>query len=114
MMDISGTWYYNEDFIFGKDKGFIVFKQEGLDFKGEMHYVESIQDEQDFTICQIVEGSILDDNISIKGVDYIAQSDYEDVEYQLDNLKGEIISDSLIVGVSHDAQGIGGVFVLQR
>ena len=114
MVDLSGTWFYNEDFHYGKDKGIVVLKQKGKKIEGVMHYVESINDEDDFSIMQVVKGEISSDNVVIKGVDYKAHSDYEEIDYQLDDMNGMIVSNNLIVGVSQDAQGVGGIFVLQR
>ncbi len=111
--NITGTWIYSEDFGFGNDKGKAVLKQDGKKVTGAFEYTERIDDEEPFEVRQMIEGDFDGELLEIKGVS-VELSEGCDIVYNLDEWEGRLTEEGKIVGSSFDAEGLCGVFVLER
>jgi hypothetical protein len=113
-IDLTGRWKYQEDFGFGKDSGFAELRQKGMQLSGELRFSEQIEGEETFMVKQEVTGRIDGNSVKIKSHSCEILFSDEDIIYELDTWEGEIMPDGRIIGSSQDAEGTGGIFIMER
>jgi hypothetical protein len=114
-MNISGTWFFKEEFETGVSTGTAkIFQQDDL-LSGEISMTLNIKDETPLHLIQTLEGIVIDSKIVLKGSSYrIVNGGNSESEYSLDNWEGTLNSEGKIIGCSIDLQGICGVFTMER
>ncbi len=113
-LNLTGRWRFQEDFGFGKDSGYAVLKQKGSQLKGVLRFSEQIEGEETFVVKQEITGRINGTKIKMKSHSCEILFSDEEIIYELDTWDGEILADGRIIGNSQDAEGTGGVFVMER
>ena len=113
-INITGRWRFEEDFGFGKDSGYADILQNGNRLKGVFKFSEQIYGEETFIVKQEFTGSLTGNKVKLKSHACEILFNMEDIIYELDNWTGEILPNGKIVGVSHDEEGTGGAFVMER
>ena len=113
-MNISGKWFFKEEFETGVSSGIATLTQEDNRIWGEIEMTENIKGEAPLHLIQKLSGIILDRKIVLKGTGYkiLNGGDYKS-EYSLDNWEGNINSEGKIIGSSIDQEGICGIFVME-
>lgn len=106
-MDISGKYTFTEDFGYGKDEGEALLRQDGSQLKGTLSFIESIDDDEPFSVECIIEGDVNNQQVEIR----VTSFKTNDVEYYPETRVGTINNKGQIVGSSEDEQGVCGVFV---
>jgi hypothetical protein len=113
-INLTGRWRFEEDFGFGKDSGYAEIDQKGKQLKGVLRFSEQIDGEETFIVKQEVTGRIAGTKINLKSHSCEILFSDEDIIYELDTWKGEILPNGKIVGNSLDSEGTGGSFVMER
>jgi hypothetical protein len=113
-INLTGRWRFEEDFGFGKDSGYAEIDQKGKQLKGVLRFSEQIDGEETFIVKQEVTGRIAGTKINLKSHSCEILFSDEDIIYELDTWKGEIVPNGKIVGNSLDSEGTGGSFVMER
>lgn len=114
-MNISGKWFFKEDFETGVSSGIATLNQDGNRLWGEIEMTETLKGEPPLHIIQKLAGIILDKKVVLKGTQYkILNGGNDKSEYSLDNWEGNINSEGKIIGSSIDQQGICGIFVMEN
>ncbi len=113
-INLIGRWRFEEDFGFGKDSGYAEIDQKGKQLKGVLRFSEQIDGEETFIVKQEVTGRIAGTKINLKSHSCEILFSDEDIIYELDTWKGEILPNGKIVGNSLDSEGTGGSFVMER
>ena len=113
-IDLNGKWIYTENYGYGMAKGELHIKQDGDRIEGRIIFTDTVFGEMSFMIQEVVEGNIEDGKLYIQAVEFdIIHSDAE-ISYELDSWVGNILSNSLIQGVSVDDQGVEGDFEFRK
>ena len=113
-INLTGRWRFEEDFGFGKDSGYAELNQKGIHLKGVLRFSEQIDGEETFIVKQEIVGRINGTKIKLKSHSCEIMFSDEDIIYELDTWKGELLPNGKIVGNSQDAEGTGGAFVMER
>ncbi len=114
-MDISGKWFFKEEFETGVCNGEAKLFQEDNKLWGEIEMTENIKGQSPLHLIQKLAGIVLDKKIVLKGTSYkiLNGGDFR-TEYSLDNWEGNINSEGKIIGSSIDQEGTCGIFVMER
>jgi len=113
-INLTGRWRFEENFGFGKDSGYAEISQSGKHLKGVLRFSEQIDGEETFIVKQEIAGKINGTKIDLKSHSCEILFSDEDIIYELDTWAGEILPNGKIVGNSHDSEGTGGSFIMER
>lgn len=114
-MEVSGKWFFKEEFETGVSTGIAHLHQEDNRLWGEIEMTENIKGQSPLHLIQNLAGIVFERKIVLKGVSYkILNGGDHRTEYSLDNWEGNINSEGKIIGSSIDQQGICGIFVMEK
>lgn len=114
-MEISGKWFFKEEFETGVCNGIAHLFQEGNKLWGEIEMTENIKGHSPLHLTQKLAGIVIDKKIVLKGTSYkILNGGDNRTEYSLDNWEGNINSEGKIIGSSIDQEGTCGIFVMEH
>lgn len=114
MTNLTGRWYFFEEFDGGVDEGEAILQQEGNLISGTLAFTESIEDDEPFDIMCQIKGLVNDKMVTIEVESFEITKGDKGLEYFTEERQGIINSQGQIVGSSEDEQGINGVFTLTR
>ncbi len=114
MDSLSGKWIYEEDYSFGTAKGELFLKQIGKQLRGKIIFIENVDTPESAMIQEFVEGQIKGNHIILQATEYDIIHSEQNVFYELDCWKGNLLNEFTIEGESIDNQGIYGSFIFTK
>lgn len=113
-IDLKGKWHYTENYGFGLAKGVMHIYQNGDTIEGKIIFTDTVYGETSFMIQESLEGRVEGDKLFLRAVDFDVIHADEELSYELDSWEGDVLSETLIRGISTDEQGIEGEFEFKK
>jgi len=112
--DLTGFWRFHEEFDHGEDIGEARLFQNGKQLSGYMVFKEVIPDEPVMYIRVKIEGKVDGTQVTVSESSVVVLSGGENTSYEPEERTGLINAMGQIVGSGEDAQGVNGIFVMER
>lgn len=114
VLNLAGKWTYKEDYGYGLANGELHLSQDGNRVKGRIIFTDNLHNEESFMIQEFVEGVIIENKVIIDAIEWDIIHSENEIDYELDSWRGDIVSEQLIQGRSMDDQGIEGKFEFKK
>ncbi|TCO09910.1 hypothetical protein [Natronoflexus pectinivorans] len=114
MENVNGFWRFNEEFDYGRKVGEVRLFQDGEDISGILVFKEWDENKDFIMVRCHLEGSLKGNKLEFKDLKPTLLFGKEGDEYLPENREGVINELGQIVGSTIDAEGISGIFVMER